>query len=272
MHESLRNIVYLKIFLFVVLAVSVLSLSYRVVLSFVNSAFQYKTFNLLLIGESTHLIHLDREFNTMTIVKLSGGRGEFQGKSRLAHSMKVGLLVDGSIVSNSENEFENSNNLSYAQAFKLIFAGQDYRFDHMNWVDVLKVSFYSQRIDKDNIKSIKIDDFRTDPDTLSSDFTANRFIDADIYSEKQSVQIINATGLDGLASQASKALKNMGYNVVSLTNGKEKKSVIEASNIDSSSVKRLQKILVLPIVKSDRPMVSDITVVFGEELERELTD
>lgn len=264
MQDSSKNLLYLKIFLIVVIVISFLSLSYRLILSFVNSTFQYGTFNLLMVGKSSHLIHLDHDFGRMSIVKIGERKGRLQDKSRLAQSIKLGLPVDGSIIASSDNSLVEGNNFSYMEALRMIFSGNDYKLEDVNWVDVLKVSYYSQVIDKNDISNVEID-------SLSLDLTANRFIDTDIYNEKQSVQVINSTGIDGLALDVSTVLKNMGYNVVSLINGKDKKSVIEAGNVNTVSVKRLQKLFEIPIVKSSRSQVSDITVVLGEDLRKELT-
>ena len=92
-------------------------------------------------------------------------------------------------------------------------------------------------------------------------------IDSFIENERQTIKIINGTGVSGLGSRLARFITNMGGNVIMVAteNGKEKKSYISYIDKRTYTVKRLQKILGYEVVRNKDNTLSDVTIVIGED-------
>src|SRR5258708_40377226 len=92
------------------------------------------------------------------------------------------------------------------------------------------------------------------------------FIDQTFYQENVSMSVVNATDSSGVGSRLAKFLTNMGGNVVSVTSGDtiQTESSIQYFGKQTYTLKQLQHILHFPLVRMQKPSISDIIVTIGE--------
>lgn len=121
-------------------------------------------------------------------------------------------------------------------------------------------------------------DFIYQRDALSGDimtinsFASSFFIDSAISNEKTTIEIINATQTYGLANRLAVLIANMGGDVVlvSSSDKPQDNSQILYSGDLNYTVKKLASFLkVKPVVSSKRD-ISDVTIIIGKDVLRNL--
>ncbi|MBI3379237.1 LytR C-terminal domain-containing protein [Candidatus Gottesmanbacteria bacterium] len=112
--------------------------------------------------------------------------------------------------------------------------------------------------------------YKTDPDLLDQFFSPS-FQDQVVRLQNVSVEVINATDREKVASQFSRILHNLGANVVSKSTAVQKENgncrVVTFRHELSSSiiVDRLKKFYKCSVEESNETDVSDIKVILGQE-------
>ncbi len=268
MHDSSANLKYIKIFLLVFLVAAFFSISYKVLVLMIQSSFRYDSFNILIIDRDAHLIHLDRNLKKLSILTIPSGRRFFVNKSKIYDSLSLGIPLDGLVVARKSIDFSSipEKFLSMEDAASLIFQNYNYTFDSVNTADILKILFYSKFISHNDKTFETINSFKNNESFAQGTYISDLFRENAIYDEKFSIQIINATEIDGLGSRVAVMLKNIGYNVISVDTVGSKKSEIETLNNNAVSAKRLTNFFNIPVTRSSPSDIADITLVLGKEI------
>lgn len=248
-----HNLIYIKLFLLAVLLAGLLSLSYKTFILARDSSFKYDTFNLLVIKKEPVLFHIDTKNKKMVVRKFVHTDPKSLGRSRIEQTSFLGVLIDGTIVLESENKLLSieSNFLSEKYAIGLI-TNKKIKLDNINAFDVIKIYLYSRFISKNN---------RDYGQGISQEV----FPDPSIFREKVSVQVVNASGINGLGSKIGTALRNVGYNVVSIKTEDKRKSQLLSSEDCSISCKRLENAFSLTSEKGTTN-IADITLILGLDI------
>jgi len=92
------------------------------------------------------------------------------------------------------------------------------------------------------------------------------FLDPQIEKEDLSIEITNSTTTSGLGNKIAKIITNMGGKVVLVSSSQDEltKSIIYY-NEDSYTVRKLSKLLNIPIEKKELNSISDIVIKIGED-------
>ena len=243
---------YIKIFIIVVACAAILSIAYKAFILIIKSSFKHETYNLLLLDQNAYLVHIDGANKSLITSKLKDSPKTLINKSRIEQSATVGVLVDASIIGASSGfKITASSLMDTGTAADFIFSRGKFHFNNINEFDILKIFLLSKLIPADNQHEEK---------GIFADLA-----DRKILNEKRSVDIINATGIDGFGSQMAIALRAVGYNVVELETGKAQKSKIRAADDSSDSVQRLKDALRIPFEKTREQTIADITLILGED-------
>lgn len=238
------SLIYAKIFFLIFLLALFLSLSYKAITAVRDSSFKGDSFNLLVLGKENSLVHISKSDKKIVVLKLSTKGLNKQNK--IEQSMKVGLLVDGVI---------SGNNISFPPPVALIFSSSGNKLSNVNSFDIGKIILYSKTYETKHL------DF--------SDDNVKNLFDRGILEDKISVEVINATDVNGLGSNFSSALKNTGFNVVSVdSEERATKSVLSGIDPSSSTIKRLSNSLGIKISDKHKSPTADIKVMIGEDLFR----
>lgn len=118
----------------------------------------------------------------------------------------------------------------------------------------------------DKTKALKIDEDRLDA------FTQQHFQEKKLGGENLVVEVINSTGLPGLAEKGARLLTNIGVEVVGV--GNQEEGVSRCLLIGESSVKknyltkRMMEIFACDWQTSEERGKGDLTLVLGEEFQK----
>lgn len=93
------------------------------------------------------------------------------------------------------------------------------------------------------------------------------FKDALIESSALSVQIVNASGQQGLGGRLERVLDNMGMNVVSVSTARKPivKSNIAYYGSDTYPLQKLKRLLQFPVKQMQTETIADIVITIGED-------
>lgn len=131
-------------------------------------------------------------------------------------------------------------------------------------IDIARIAMLTRTIPEDSINVKMVKDARG----LELDRIVGRLVN-DVFIEKdnQTIQIINATGLNGLGNRLARLITNMGGNViiVATEDSLRKKSTISYIDKKTYTIERLQKVLGYEVIREPEDAISDITVVIGED-------
>lgn len=141
---------------------------------------------------------------------------------------------------------------------------------NMTIIDLLKLLFFTKDIGetKTITKNIAIDLNPADMDKIVGQLVSDELIEKD----NQTIQIINGTSIGGLGNRLARLVTNMGGDViiVATSDSPKKKSVISYIDKKTYTVERLSKVLKYEVAKSAEFVISDITIIIGEDRVRDL--
>lgn len=267
--KKFQSIVYIKIFFLILFIAAFLSISYRAFLLIKNRAFKFETFNVLMQDKDVRLISVNTQEKKMVIFKFMGAGNLFSDKSLFSTSTVLGVPIDGMISAKNSFEFNNLEKdfLETGRLFSMIFVPNKYSFRKINIFDLTKLFVISKFIPEQDRKTKTLNN-------LSADFRRNEeidleleglFKDSEIFNKKISLEIINATDIDGLGSRVALILKNLGYNVISVSNGGGDKSKILIKD-GVSSVERIEKIFGITAEKKETHGIADVVLILGKDM------
>lgn len=244
-------------FVFIVLLLIFLSLFFRLVSLIKDSSFNSKdrfTISVINNESKAFIISFNPVDETISEVTINGPR------DKLSLGRILGVPVDGSIVLN------NKNIIYLDQAPKII----NYALFHpglkklnLNHYDLIRLFIFSNFIPPGNYSKVTIS---VSDSELSRDKIAQRFItDNKIIEEQKSIEIVNATTIQGLGKRLERVIKNSGGNVIAVSNAQESttSSKIIISGEDSYTKKRIEKLLGYPSIVINKPDVAEIKIVIG---------
>ena len=262
MKKKSDNASYIKVFIVIVLFSALVSLTYKVFLLVKNRSFRFNTYNIILVGRDAHLEGFNIFKKQIYTLELKDGREVFSSNKPLASSVISGVPLDGMIISikgvnltDLKNEFP-----TFGQTLSFLLEDEKYVFYNINKFDLVKLYVVSRLTVWEDKSYDTIRD-------ISQDFSREKFYDSEIFNEKTSLEIINSTKINGLGSRIGFILSNLGANVISIKDGEDKKTQVLAKDLNSKTLKRIEKLFELKAQKDDNARVADITLNLGEDLE-----
>ncbi len=256
-----HSLLYIKIFLLAVLIAAFASTSYKLFLLIKESSFKHDSFNLLIEGKNSYLVHLEKREKKMSIIDFMRLGRIFNNKNRIEASLTVNIPIDGKISYDAQNKEEL---LPPAKLVPGVFLSSErYKFENINQFDLLKFIFFSSLVRGADRVYL---DINSGGDTgISSQELFDSFGDREIINEKVSIEIINATDIDGLGAKISQILKNSGYNVIAISTGKGKKTAVITKKRGSATVKKLSNFFNTRAVEGERSGIADVSLIIGQD-------
>jgi len=204
-------------------------------------------------GKNIEIMSLSPSSKTIAIFKLNDNTKPAEA-GRL-----LGIPIDGFIAQDSLNLNQKVNPLF----MNAIFNYNSLK-TNLTIIDLLKLAIFTGIVPESsiNIKKVK------DTSGLGLDKVVGRLvIDTSIEKDHQTIQIINAAGVSGLGNRLARLITNMGGDViiVATENSLKKKSEISYIDKKTYTVERLHKVLGYETVKKTDDVISDITIVIGED-------
>lgn len=260
------NFLFLKLFLGFLLLAVFLSLFLKFINQVKKSSFNKNYYNILLLGSKNYLFNIKDEEKKLSIFNLGdlsdlGKENEFRFKIGAA----LGAPVDAVLTDEGNLLGDNWQDIFSTKSLYLIFSKRNsFVFYNLNKYDLLQVYknlalvsssrtkvFDNNLLDQDSWKDIGINDFLKD---------------VNIVNEKISIQIVNASLVNGLGAKIANMLENVGFTILSIDTADEKdRSQIIRRTKESYSSKRLENIFMLPSTVEDGSSITDITIILGKD-------
>lgn len=259
-----NSILYLKHYLIIVFFLIIVALFVKAAIMVSNSSFKSDAYNLLLLNNDAHVVHIDLKNNKMTISTI-GGYGKILGdKKRLYDSIYLRIPVDGVVDFASKKDQQiNKEYFSMWNLFSLL-SNVGLKKDNINEVDLVKFFFYSSSIKDSDVDIKRIELFN---EILVDEPYGDSNKEFSVLNDKTSIEVINSSGINGLGAKISNMLKNAGFNVVSVgsTDNESSSKIISRVKDNNISLKRINEIFKFSKEIRKESSIADITIIFGKE-------
>ena len=267
MKEKIASIFYLKMFFFGAFIIVIGAIIFRLGAEIAQSSFTNNSFSLLLVSRDSKLIFVDKQAKSVRFISIGDIRRYAKGKSTLGVSIALGIPINGMMISDFNiknlNDFMGSDN-----EMKLISDNSITR-KNVNRYDIFKIMNAIRGFPKDNRKEIKLNIF--DQKDVK-DMLEGAFLDSAINNLEYTVEIENATSIDGLGSIFALILTSEGYNVIAVRTSEEKgNSYIAYPTSSDVYINSLINLTKFDHNKVKKSPTSDVTIFLGEELDAMLS-
>jgi hypothetical protein len=251
--EKSKNLHLALYFGLVVFFIIIVSFSIKVLDTIKRSKFDGNAYAIAIIeNKDSQIISVSPKDGTLKKLTIKGASSEDSLK-------KAGIPFD-SVATSKQNI-----SLGPKSYFTKILFHKDGFKSNVTMVDLVKLSFYSEKVGGDNIteKSVSLTD-----SVVLSNLLEEWFNDPQIVKEDLNISVTNTTQTSGLGNKYAKIVTSVGGNVVLVNNSQneEKKSKIFYKE-DSYTAKKLSKLLGIPAEKKEVNAISDIVIQIGKDKE-----
>jgi hypothetical protein len=169
------------------------------------------------------------------------------------------IPIDGTIVSQNPNS-SNISSMLLKSAFSF---GQSLK--KLTILDVLRLFLFSKTIPQNNIYERQLSAGLND--AQKSTVINLSLTDASIYQENQTIQVINASNVQGLGSRLATLIANIGGNVILVSTSDEtlQNSKILYYGDKTYTVKKISSYLGIPAESSAQRGVGDVIITIGKD-------
>lgn len=262
-----RSLLYLGFFIAAVFVLILLSALYKITVLSKESRFKTSNFTFLLVQSNSHIIRIDNEAKKVVIVTLENSKSLAQLKSPFEASLRLGIPIHALYIDKkSSNTPTNSAEVLTAKnILRLIQNYSNNKVYGLNEFDLGKIYFVQQGIAEKEFQQTYINaESRGESIVLTRDIL-DLFRDSRVVNEKLSIEVVNATEYNGLATRIATMLENGGFNVVSVVANREKKSEFVSRTVENYSVKQIQLVIPLSLQEKQEDYYSDITFVIDNK-------
>ncbi len=266
MHENSQkrktNVHYILYFLAAVFVCIIFALIFRTAVMVKNSTFSTPSYSVLVSSNTPFIIAVNTESKKLSLIEIDTDLS----RTRIQKSMQLKTPIDGKIDKKS-GELYVDEYPSVGFFMSMLLRPWEYEFEGMTMLDALKLTQYALGIQNKDVQNYRL--YITsdgEVEGISSSELYDTFKDPRLINEQESIEVVNGTGREGLAGQASLLLKNTGGNVVSLgtVEGTEKSSLKASKN--SNTLMRISRILgISPEIDENFSSISDIKIVLGQD-------
>jgi hypothetical protein len=259
---------YLKIFLLIVLLTVIASIVVKVGTEIFESSFTNNTFTLLYIAKDSKIIFVDKTSKSALFLAVGDIKSIVKGKSPLEASFALGVPIDAIIADTNPpqniSDFTRPSNM-----MRLIFSPDATVFKNLDRYDIYKLGSALRGVPKDNRHEMRVNLF---DEEIMKDKVKDLFADSVISNLPITIEIDNATSIDGLGNDLAVILGRRGFNVIAVrTANRDSNSYLAypgESNVYISSLKGLTG---FPVKKTKVSQAAEITIFLGSDLEAMLS-
>jgi hypothetical protein len=249
-----KNLRLAGLFVMIVLGLIVVSVLFKLFLILRMSKFD-GTHNFIVSfveNNKTQVVSFSPQNRTLSILDVDPK----YKNSDLTKSLEI--PIDGTVVSQNPDKSISSTLLE--SAFSL---GQSLK--KLTVLDAFRLFLFYKSVPQNNIYERQLS-FVLNDEQKSTVITLS-LTDTAIYQENQTIQVINASDVQGLGSRVAEFITNIGGNVVLVSTSDEtmRSSVIAYNGNESYTVKRLSNYLGIPSKNSDQRGVADVIIMIGTD-------
>lgn len=270
--QSFSWLMYVKIFLFVVFLVFLIAVVIRTVFAIQKASFTQNSFNVLITCTNSYLVGIDRKAKRLSIADFGNIREQLVGKSKFQIGVLLHIPVNAQLVYKKGSTCPNADKdyLTFDNTYKLL-TNSAITYKKINRFDLFKLYFIARGFPEDSKKFKSIDLNLADLDIQLTDM----FQDKRAREKALTIEIVNATSINGLGSKVSQMLQNGGYNVIGIrseSGSGANSSIAIGTNVNKKDASPLVAALDLPVVYNDSLTVSDMRIYLEPDLEAGFSD
>lgn len=258
-HSSLF---FLSYFLLIVGMCIGIAVVFRFFILVSKSTFSTSSYAMLIVSQNPFIVALDNASPKLNFISVP----KRIQNNRIRESLSLGVPIDGEIKMPAQNVSKDSfpDSMFF---ISLIFRPWQYSYQDMTIIDAVRLTFSSLSISQKNASSYTIKLSKTgDIEGVTATQLYDIFKDPNIINEQVSIEIVNATSVQGLAGSAAQVLKNIGCNVVSITSADEKDVSGIIANSPSVTLTRVSNILgIRPQIDPLYHGITDMKIVLGQD-------
>lgn len=259
--NSLRLLMF---FLIVVVLLITISIIYRFIALTQNSVFDSDyLFTIAFVKDrNLDIVGINARDKKLSHLQLRGVKDLTQAKQLL------GIFINGQI--NLAQTFQGAREVdSHISDALLKKRGVS---TSLTFYDLLRLFLVVKGIPRANISQQTIS--LPQNGTIIDDITRSFFVDPKIVEDNVTIEIRNGTSIPGLGKRLERAITTMGGTVISVTNADK---IVTTSQIEyreekknSDTLKRLQRLLLMPAIPLSSPTLSDIIITIGKDRVKEI--
>ncbi len=209
-------------------------------------------FNVQIIDpQKTEIISFSPKENSISILKINR-----RINGDLTRNLEV--PIDGIVV--YDKNF-NDAKITSSLLSGLVLGNKIYKMTNF---DLLRLTLFSRKVQKSStyIKNF-VEDYSP---SQKFNILYLTFKDPLIFTENQSIEIINATDEFGLGNKLATFISAIGGNVIFVKGDKNQdKSKILFNDKETYTVKRLKSVINFPAVKTEERGVADVIIIIGKD-------
>lgn len=258
-----NNILYLKVFFLIFFVTLFISIILKTVFLVRTSKLAQQNFSVLVVGKDSAIYRINTYSVKIGIITIKNAPSE-KLKTNLLSSILLYTPIDA-IIRDEKNK-QKEKYFSPANIFSILSGKREAKLTGMNSFDLLKVGYLFQRISNDNITMLNINhkDIAKNKSMPQNFFEILK--DESIINRKISVEVVNATDIDGLGARVASVLTSVGYNVISIKSSDTyKKSEITYSLIPKEYASSLSRTFGIPYKIDNLQSLTDIKIVLSKD-------
>lgn len=265
--SSVESFVYLKVFLFVLGIALSISLSVRFLTYMRESTYHGTHFVLLVVSSQRwYLVEPDKSLRTVSILEIKNPPF-IHPIVREKASFALGIPIDGILIYRGKSEFSEFPKQFFLirNVFDIVF-GRAHTLTGLNKLDV--VNIYSVARFATHVKFRSLSWSKTDAQNKGEldRVVYDMLSDEVLKNQKVSIEVVNASGVDGAGRQVARVLNNVGFNVVSVISSEQDLPSHTIFRVQKNyTVERLLSIFHFPASFVSETALADVTVVVGRE-------
>ncbi len=208
-----RGYLYLKLFIFFIILLTVGISALRGVNTYNNRSFlgdSYTTYYSN--GKEGYLVSIHPPGKRVYLKTISIDPRDIRKYNLIQISQIVGVPVDGVVVDTSLTDATEAFSLS--TAFKMFLFPGSYYLSGINGIDAFKYNMMLRGVDSRGTT----EEYGGSIPEEELDLI---FRSEDIFNDASSVEVVNGAGVPGLGSSVAAALARRGYNVIAISNAQE---------------------------------------------------
>lgn len=271
-NKNINNIFYVKAFFWIVILIVLISLLFRFFSLISGSAFRNNSFSILYISKNSKVINVDEKNKSVSFISIGDARPIVKGRNSFFASVALGIPINGIIYDENKNlDPDFSEFISIGNEARMILSFNT-SFKNLNDYDLHKVLSIARKAEKKDIQILNINIVKEND---LEEKLEGAFLDKTIIDSNYTVEIVNGTEVNGLASSVASLLSLRGYNIVFLqtTKGKfDENSYVGYEFERNNFIDSLQKLTDFEEKTITISKTADVTIYLGSELETQFSD
>lgn len=232
-----------------------------------SSRFTKSYFTILLVSDMSYIMNINLSKKKLTVLTLKDKSIQSFVTSLPQASYYMGLPIDAVISFASSRPLNPEKDLlTLAGTLSFFTQPKDHTLLGVNSFDIAKLYFHS----KYSISDMQIESY---PAVLGAAIDQTQQVklynflsDQEIINNPTTIEVVNASGIDGVGARIAEMLRVVGYNVVAIRSSfSDQKSSIIIRGGNDATLGKIQEILPIQTQFVDEEGIVDISIIIDRQ-------